>query len=103
MSKLYLPNGGQISIQNGWKQTINADGSITYRDPEGEFLGVISSSGLVHLSDKCMHFYYPPSVSSLDDAVTLITEHHRKLPSWKAKQLKSIFDGFDARSGFWKK
>ncbi len=105
MSSLYLPNGAQIEIYNGWSQQTDEHGTVSYYSKDKKYLGCITKSGVVHLTDECKKTYYPPSLSSADDAVKLLINNKEKMRSvlvWHVAELKSILSRFDAKKKIWK-
>jgi hypothetical protein len=104
MSRIFLPNGGQIEIQNNWTSTINPDGSISYHttDEKKSYLGIITSQGVVHLSSICRYTYYPPPIHSVDSAYNILRDNVKNLKPWQLKELKQQLQEFNAKSYSWK-
>lgn len=103
MSRIFLPNGGQIEVHNnGWTQTRGEDGTLTYKDKDGNLLFTISVSGTVHFASGVSYTYYPPPINSLDDAYLIVSEQIRKLSWYKLRDLKAALQDFNAKSGSWK-
>ena|SRR5436190_9001246 len=107
MSKIFLPNGGHIVIHtSGWTETTAANGSQSYskKNEDGTltYLGVITASGVVHLTDLCSYTYYPPAISSLQEAYKIISSKMKDLCSAQCTDLKNQLKAWNSKSGYWK-
>lgn len=102
MSKIYLPNGDVIIMEEGWAQS-NSEGSLTYRkqDTAKTFLGTIHQSGIVHLSDRCKHTLQRYDGDIIERALQHILEtgvnNFTYSKRQKLKQLKKLLHQLDAR------
>lgn len=107
MSRIFLPNGGAIEIHNqGWMQTNYDGGNTVYNvknaDGTTTFLGTITVSGIVHLTEACRYTYYPPPITNLDDCVKEIFTSMKLLKPWQLKKLKNELRSYNAKTGYWK-
>jgi hypothetical protein len=104
MSRIFLPNGGQIELPENWISTTNTNGSVTYRknDDEKTYLGTITASGIVHFSNYSGYKYYPPPIHSLDAAYHVLTDNIKNLHPWQLKELKKQLEEFNAKTYSWK-
>ncbi len=104
MSRIFLPNGGQIEMQNNWTSTINPDGSVSYHtnDEEKKYLGLISAQGVVHLTSICRYTYYPPPIHSVEMAYDILIDQVKNLKPWRLKELKQKLQEFNAKTYSWK-
>jgi len=101
MSIIYLPNGGTIKVKGTWTATHNSNGSISYTN-EDAFLGHITASGVVHLSEKCNHTYHPPQHNDLDSCFDAVMNNLHQLSGYKLAKLKKELYRFNAKSHNWK-
>lgn len=103
MSRIYLPNGGQIEVHEAWTSESLNNGGITYfkKDSNKTFLGEFSQ-GVIHLTNSCKHTYYPPVIHNIGEAARLVQEHIRQLKTWELRQLKHSLLQFDSKKGEWK-
>lgn len=106
MSKIFLSNGGTIEVYTPWKQTTNDDGTILLHDHgEGEnrkFLGIISVSGVVHLTHQCNYRHYPPEINNKDKAFDIVSDSLKTFSDSKLRQLKKQLERYNAKTGYWK-
>jgi len=104
MSKIYLPNGGQIIIhKENWSQTTDSNGNLTIKEQSSNnFWGKITQYGVAHISNRCPHTYLPPEIKSITKAHAIINDNIKDLSHDQLVQLKRMLDKYNAKSGFWK-
>lgn len=104
MSRIFLPNGGQIEIKTTWVSFEGSDGATNYynNSKKETLLLEITTAGIVHISKQCQYTYYPPPTHSVDSAYDILIEQVKNLKPWQLKELKKKLEEFNAKTYSWK-
>jgi hypothetical protein len=104
MSRIFLPNGGQIEIKSTWVSFAGSDGATNYytNSQKGTLLLEITPAGIVHISKQCEYIYHPPPINSLDATYDTLSDQVKNLKPWQLKELKKKLEEFNAKSYSWK-